>query len=393
MFLTFLIGRNGIGQESVYLEALAGVQEEKYNEAIELFNQLITSNKSDYRMFMQRGESYYLLGEYKQAAEDFIRAEAIHPDCSAFWLAKSYAKLDNPTEAVKYLEQHMKSDLKKSEKEILLDTAFENLERTSEWRNLWKVDWYSEFERQKSDIEYQISNSNLDEALRKINTLIHQKEDDAGLYYLRAMTYEKMFKYKHALIDYSQAVNLSERNVDYRLSRIKLYKLMQRPGDALKDLNDILLDHPEMFDLYLERSEVYKQLGNYKLARENIDDYLVYFPDKEDVIYMGGMICYEEGNYFSSLEYFNKALELSHANKEYFIARGCTYYQLQTYFYADSDFGMALDLDPFDPEIYLHRGKVRVRIEKLKGACYDFNKAFELGEKEALSFLQKYCDY
>jgi len=393
MFLIFLIGRNGVGQESVYLKALADVQEEKYDEAIILFNQIITSNKSDYTIFMQRGESYYLMGKYKQAAEDFIRAEAIHPDCSAFWLAKSYAKLDNPTEAVKYLEQHLKSDFKKPEKDILLNKTFEKLERTSEWRNLWKEDWYSEFERQKSDIEYQISNSNLDDALGTINTLLHQKEDDASLFYFRAMTYEKKFKYSQALVDYSQAVELSEGRIEYRLSRVNLYKLMQRPVDALKDLNDILLEYPEMFKLYLERSEVYKQLKSYKLAREDINNYLVYFPDRDDVLYMGGMICYEEGSYFSSLKYFNRALGLSQANKEYFVARGLTYSHLQTYSYADSDFGMALDLDPNDSEIYLHRGTARVKIGKLEGACYDFKKAFELGEKEALSFLQEYCDY
>ena len=393
MFLTFLIGRNGVGQESVYLKALAGVQEEKYVEAIELFNQLITNNKSDYRLFMKRGESYYLMGGYQHAVEDFLSAEDLQDDCSAFWLAKSYAKLDNPVEAVKYLRQHLESDLKKSEKEILLERAFEELERTKDWRDLWKVDWYSEFERQKSDIEYQISNSNLDEALRKVNTLIHQKEDDAGLFYLRAIAYEKMLNYNQALVDYSLAVELGEGKIDYRLSRIKLYLLMQRPGDALNGINDILLEHPEMFDLYLERSEVYKQLGNYELARESIDDYLVYFPCKDDVLYLGGIICYEAGSYFSSLDYFNKALELSQARKEYFVARGRTYYQLQTYFYADSDFGMALDLDPFDSDIYLNRGKVRVKIGKFEGACYDFNKAFEMGEKKALSFLQKYCDY
>ncbi|MEA1898622.1 MAG: tetratricopeptide repeat protein, partial [Bacteroidota bacterium] len=373
--------------------ALAGVQEEEYVEAIKLFDQLITNNKSDYGLFMQRGESYYLMGEYQQAVEDFHRAEALQTDCSAFWLAKSYANLDNPVEAIKYLRQHLESDLKKSEKEILLEKAFEKLERTKEWRTLWKVDWYSEFERQKSDIEYQISGSNMDEALRKINILIHQKEDDAGLFYLRAITYEKMFKYNQALVDYSLAVKFGEGKIDYRLSRIKLYILMQRPGDALNEINDILLEHPEMFDLCLERSEVYKQLGNYELARESIDDYLVYFPYKDDILYMGGIICYEAGSYFSSLEYFNKALELSQARKEYFIARGRAYYQLQTYFYADSDFGMALDLDPYDSDIYLNRGKVRVKIGKLEGACYDFNKAFEMGEKKALPFLQKYCDY
>ncbi|MEA1898399.1 MAG: hypothetical protein U9N53_12140, partial [Bacteroidota bacterium] len=84
MFLTFLIGRNGVGQESVYLKALAGVQEEEYVEAIKLFDQLITNNKSDYGLFMQRGESYYLMDEYQQAVEDFHRAEALQTDCSAF---------------------------------------------------------------------------------------------------------------------------------------------------------------------------------------------------------------------------------------------------------------------------------------------------------------------
>lgn len=391
--LAFLVGRNGIGQEYAYLEAIASVQEKKYEEAIKLFKQLITNNKLDYSLFMRRGETYYLLEDYIHAADDFLSAEAIHSDCSAFWLAKCYAKLDNPEEATKYLKQHLKSDLKKPEKEILLDKAFDKMESTKEWRKLWKEDWYSEFERQKSDIEYQISNSNLDEALGKINTLLHQKEDDAGLFYLRAMTHEKMFKYNHALVDYSLSIELSEGKIDYRLGRVSLYKLMQRPADALKDLNDILVEHPEMFGLYLERSELYKQLKNYELAIENIDKYLVYFPDKDDVLYMGGMIFYEQENYFSSLEYFNKALGLTQARKEYYVARGLTYFHLQTYFYADSDFGMALDLDPKDPEIYLHRGKVRIRIGKTEGACYDFNKAFKMGEKKALSFLQEYCDY
>ena len=393
LFLAFLSGKNGIGQEFAYFEAIASVQEEKYNEAIMLYSQLIASNNSEYNLFMQRGEAYYLLANYSLAVEDFLSAETIYPDCSAFWLAKCYAKLDNSARATNYLKQHLKSDFKKPEKDIFLEKAFEKLERTREWRSLWKEDWYSEFERQKSDIEYQIFNSNLDDALGKINTLLHQKDDDASLFYLRAMTYERKFKYDQALVDYSRAVELSEGRIEYRLNRVKLFKLMKRPGDALKDLDAILLEYPEMFELYLERSEVYKQIKSYKLAREDIDNYLVYFPDRDNVLYMGGMICYEEGSYFSSLEYFNRALGLSQANKDYFIARGLTYSHLQTYSYADNDFSMALDLDPKDPEIYLHRGKARLRIGKIEGACYDFNKAFKMGEKEALSFLQEYCDY
>ena len=151
--------------------------------------------------------------------------------------------------------------------------------------------------------------------------------------------------------------------------------------------------HPEDFNVYLKRADIYRDRNEYEKALQDVKMYLTYFPGDTHAGYLAGSICYESGRFFDALGFFNPLLEKGKGGKELFLSRGLTYYQLHTYKQAENDFSMALDLDPKDPNVYFNRGKARLALEKNRKACYDFGKAFKMGNRDALGYLQNYCNY
>ncbi|HOS73428.1 MAG TPA: hypothetical protein PLZ75_13365, partial [Bacteroidales bacterium] len=75
----------------------------------------------DYRLFLERGDANILIGKYPEALADYNAANSLVPLSGEYGLAKVYALRGDAGTSVYHLELSMKSDFRKSEKEILLD--------------------------------------------------------------------------------------------------------------------------------------------------------------------------------------------------------------------------------------------------------------------------------
>lgn len=394
VFICLLLSGSALNaQEELYLKGVAELNKGKNIQAVESFSQILSEKSGKVQIWLKRGEAYLEMKDYDRAIQDFNMANSIEPSIASLWLSRCFALTGEPEKAVRALENHLRSVYKKSQKEILLDPAFLNLEKTREWRNLWKTDWYKPYEYQKSEAAYQIQKDNYTKALENINILLNQNEEDASLYYLRAQVYLALKQYSKSLSDLERAINMETEKENFRLDRAELYITMGHNNEALQDYSYILDRQPEFFDLYIKRAKLLLSMQKYDQALSDIEFYLGYFNEDIEAQYLGGMINYSAGRYFDALVYFNNTLEIGQDDKKYFIDRGNTFLKLHTYKYAVNDFSMALDLDPQDSGVYLNRGIAHIRDNKSMKACYDFKKAFGMGEREALFYLQQYCNY
>ncbi len=381
-----------LAQKDNYLVAAACIIDGREKEAINILNEVIEKDSNNNELLLLRAKAYYQAGDYEPAINDLTKVEEGQGNCF-LWLARCYAAKGENEKAVSFLKKHLASDDKKAESEIMLDTAFSKLERTTEWRMLWRKDWYSAYERAKADIGFRIQQKEYDKALNNVNILLQQKDDDAELYQLRAMQYEARHNFQAALRDYSKALELDPSGVKFRLSRLSLNRRLKKNEDVLDDIDLLLGWHPGMFKLYIAKAEILHDMGNFKEAAKSMKKYIMYFPEDRDASFFASRINFDAGTYYTSLQYLNHLIKMPFPKKDYFYLRGLCYNELHTYSYAENDFCMALDLDPNDPEIYYNRGLARLSAGKNEPACYDFKKAFSMGEKKALQYLQHYCNY
>ncbi len=380
-------------QEDLYNRGKSELLKGSYSQAVKTFSLVVTENPKDVLAWLGKGEGYFGLKQYDQALKDFYKAQSMESNVSSLWIAKCYAMKSDPVNSMKALENHMRSPYKLPEKEIVMEPAFQKVERTKEWRSFWKNEWYKPYDKQKANAVYQLKKGNYNKAIAELSILLNQNEDDASLYFLRSQAYKSNGEENRSLIDLNLAIKKDPENSMYRTERARLYKTMDRQEEAVKDYTELIANHPDEFEAYLNRAALLLEMKKYDRALSDVNFYLQYFENSHEAQYFAGEICYEAGKYHNAVKYLNKALNLNQGNEEYFIVRGNIYSKMNTLDQAIDDYSMALDLNPNNPDIYFNRGIARLKSNDASNACYDFKKAFNMGKKEALEYLQRHCGY
>ena len=375
-----------------YLSGLAAMSKGNLSVAIEEFSTAIDQSTRNTDIYLNRANCYYLREDYRNAIYDLKTAEKIKKYPGSYLLAKSYAALGMMDSSIFYLELHLQSPDKHPESYIKLDHAFIELEKTRAWNDLWKQDWYNEFEILMAEVNYLIESEDYQDALnladQSMETYGHRHE----LHSSRARIFLQYGSYKAAISAYSEAISKSNQVVsDYYIQRSKAYRNSGNPEDALSDLSRAINLDKDNFILIMERSILRNELGYYTDALKDISLYIQYFPDDPAALFQKGNIYYKQGNFLKALEWYNKTLNINTDKSEYYLARGNTYLNTKTYAYALRDYSMALDLDPRNNETYLFKGLTRYYLNDPTGACKDWKQAEEYGSLKASEYLDKYC--
>ncbi len=378
--------------QDLLTRGMANLQTKRYREAVTEFTRYLEMEMSDnLSAYLGRAEAYLSLSGWEKAIADFEKADQIAPGSGNLGLARTYAQMGNTKESLRYLEKHLGSEQRVSEKEILLDKAFEPVENSSEWRALWRKDWYTTGEQAVRNVEYLMGKESFSEALSILDEQIRQEPENPVWYHLRAEILSAQQENKKALTNCDLALRYQKDNLEYLETKSAILVGMKKFDEALKALNRAIYLNPTQLHLYPERALVHEQAGNFTDALQDVDHYLKYIDNDKEALLLAGQLNQKIGKLYPALERFNKLIELDQSNPVYFIARGKAYLEASTYRYAIFDFGMALDLDPSNADTYLNRGKAYLAIDDLEHACYDFRNAAEKGNEEASELFYKYC--
>lgn len=378
-------------QEDLYLEGVVLIQREQYQPAVQLFSQLIETDKYNVDFYLMRGKALYLKADYYEAINDLKEANKLTRNVADLQLAKCYARVDEEEKMYAHLELHLKSRYKLKESEIKFDPAFKKYHESDAWIDFWKNDWYSGRDYTISEVEYLIKYEKYNLALERINDEIKGNSRNHELYAARAKVYAALLNFPKAEKDFSRAIQLNSRTADYYKQRAEIYLELEQYSHAIKDLNEAIDLEPQNLNLLKQRSLAYQKNKNLEKAEEDIKKYLSYFPDEEDALFQCGNMYYDFERYLDALVYYNNCLDKNKTNAAYFEARGNTYYQVKTYKYAIRDYSMALDLNPESANAYLYKGLSRQAMGEARGACSDWEKAGRLGSRKAKELLINHC--
>ena len=374
-----------------FLNGRAEMEKERYNEAIRTFTTGLSSENVSTDLLLNLGLCFYQVHDYNTAIHYLLLADNKKKNSGSYWLAKSYAMAGKNDSAIIYLKANLSSAYKLPESTIKLDPAFNDLENTRLWKDLWSQEWYDDFENLLAEINYLTRKNEYVEILDLIDQNLAKYEQKHQIYAARGKVFLDLKNFNSAVSAYSRAIEISGTHPEYYIDRAKAYSNLQKYDLAVSDLIKALNLEPDNFPLYIERGRLYNHLSKFNLALDDISCYRAFFPEDIQAMYISGQIYYDQGSYLKALEWFNKCLSINQAEADFYIARGNTYLKTNTYKFAIQDYGMALDLDPKNPDTYLSKGLARYQLNDTEGACNDWQKAARLGSTKAIEMLNTRC--
>jgi len=393
LLAAFLVTAALPGQQAenlLLLKAKALNKTGKPDDVISLLSGTI-ENAGDSRLYLERGEAYLKKKDFSAAIGDFQSACKIDQASGEFGLARTYALKGDAATSVYHLALNMKSPYRKSEKEILLDPAFNNVENSNEWRQFWKKEWYSSTERSASEIEYNLSLNNIGEAKMILSGMDKDNPGNEINDYCRSLIYLAEKNYNESIRLMSELSDKYPQNEKYLLGLAKAQMESGNRAGASSTYTKLLENGPSEAGLYLKRAECYRKTGETAKALSDVVQYLEIFPEDKNAISLAGKLEAESGDNLKALSYFNKNLSLYPDDASCYVDRANSWFISKSWERAVKDYSMSLDLKPSDNEVWLNKGISLMNSGKKEDACHDFRQALKLGNKKAAEYINRNC--
>ena len=392
-FVLICFQTNAQTENEHYLKGVAYLQRKEFKQAVSEFNKAIEINIDDYKFYVKRGNAYFRLMDFLKAKDDFSKASQIERYSGSIGLAMTYAKLGETDLAIRYLGDHLGSPFRISEKSIKLNKAFESIENSREWVELWRKKWYNSFEKLDQEIDYLTKTTQFSKAIGLVEVYISKYPDNADAYALKGEINYLQGKIREAEENFTKAIFLDSGKPDFLIKRARGYTKSEKFKLAVKDISYALKSDPSMFYLYIKRAGLYQRMDAGEKALTDLIRYLDFFPADEEALHLCGKIYIDQEKYYSALECFSMNVKNYPGNPVSFIDRGDAYVLSENFKYAIDDYGMALDLDPSNPATWLNRGKVYIKTGNIEKACFDLIRAVRLKSREGIKLYKEYCEY
>jgi Flp pilus assembly protein TadD len=374
----------------VILQSRALMDEGKAAKAVAVLSEF-QPGKTDVRLLTLRGDAKLLTGDFEGAARDYKSAGSITPGSGDYGLARVYALAGDAVTSLHYLELTMKSSFRRSEKDIMLDKAFEKIENRPEWRQFWQKEWYTMADIKVSEIEYYVRAGKPDEARVHLDELESQYRGHSSALYAGSLIKIASGSFLEAAAILSDLLK-SEPNDEKYLRALASAQTgaLNHTGASITFSRLIEMEVPDA-GLLLLRADCYRRTGERAKAMADIERYLSYYPGSREALSLAGRTESALGNNLKALEYLSENVRLHPNDPECYIERANSYFLSKSWQWAVNDYSMSLDLEPGNPEVYLSKGIALLNSGKMDDACYDFKKAFSLGSRKAVEYLSKYC--
>jgi tetratricopeptide (TPR) repeat protein len=362
----------------------------KPDQAIEILSGAL-KDQQDSRLFLERGEANFVKGDYSAALSDYNSANNLLKFSGEYGLARAYAMKGDAATSLYHLEQNLKSPVRKSEKEIMLDPAFTRIENRPEWRLFWKKEWYSEADKSISEIEYYLSAGKGNEAGEVLTGLQKNYPGNDNILYGRALINLSSGKYPDAIKTLAGLLAADPENEKYLRALAKAQTGASNPAGASSTYSTLIgLEIPDA-DLLMLRAECYKKTGETEKAMLDLQKYLSLYPENKAALSMAGKTEASSGNNLKALEYFSENLKLHPNDAECYIDRANSYFLSRSWDWAVKDYSMSLDLDPENSETWLNKGIALLNSGRKEDACHDFRMSLSLGNKKATDYISRNC--
>ena len=388
VFLAVIL--NGQKPVDYLLKGKALTKAGKADEAVKILTDALQVTQES-ELYLERAAAFMEKGDYSQAIKDLNSANNFSPSSGEYGLARIYALKGDAGTSLYHLEISMKSPLKRSEKEVLLDPSFSVIENRPEWRQFWKKEWYGGYEKALSEIEYCLSAGKKDEARALLNELTSDYPGNDGNIYAQALYSLSTANYPDVVKAVSGLLENDPKNEKYLRTLALAQEGAGNPAGASSAYTQLIdMGIPDA-DLLLLRAGCFRKTGESAKALTDIKKYLDLYPDDNKALSFAGKVEAASGDNLAAIEYFSENLKLHPNDPECYIDRANSYFVSKSWSWAIKDYSMSLDLQPGNSDIWLSKGIALLNSGKVDDACHDFRKSYSMGNKRATEYISRNC--
>jgi tetratricopeptide (TPR) repeat protein len=357
--------------------------------AIELIESL-DQEKLNSALLIEKANGYYQLQDFRSAIQVGRNISQTKHHEVNYLMARCYAKLNQADSAMLYLLLYLDQPDKLSRVEIYKDKAFENLQKSKPWFDLWQNGWYSNMEEQLEAAKILMASEKYTEALFQLDDICTHYKSNHEAYALKASIYLKNNNYKDALTSINNAIAQNKRNAGYYSLQAKIFEAKAQYKKALESINKALeIDNSELH-FYLKLAELEHKNGNDTTAFEMIEEMLGFFTDNSQLLETAIKIYSGSGAYLPALKMLNKIMK-DQPNPQLYKFRADTYFKAKSWSLALTDYSMWLDFYPEDGSAYYQMGWCYFYQQQYTDACQFWSKARRFGYLEADKPLKEQC--
>lgn len=377
LFALCIVYVSTYAQDPTFIRAQVAYKYGYYDSVLTILSQ---SNSPKY--IELKGKAYSAQHNYTKALQSFTSSET---NQSAYEIARVYAIENKVDSSILYLTRYLGKKEKIAYRLIMSDSAFVNMYNTSEWRNIWKQNWYTEQELLLESIDYNFEHKN---PQKVIDIVQESGKTSDQIILLQALAYAQLGKKSEALQLYKKIASNESNLLDYR--KFELLNELGEYGESYSWLSKFYSSHQNEITYELDLAKLLYQMNEYDKALEHIQKYTSYEYKDASAWYFQSIICETQQRYVDALQAIQKAIAIEPGNADYLFARGNIYLDLKQFGFAEIDYNQSLDLNP-QLEVYFNRGQARRYQGNIHGACLDYTRSYKLGNKEALYNKNMYC--
>ncbi len=318
--------------------------ENRYREAIRIYNALLRVDPDDY-------EAYFFRGIAKANLDDNLGAEYDF----------SLAIEKNPVYTMAYHHRAVTRMLLGN-----YDDALADFQEAINLRPDLSGPYYSR--------GYTfLMNRQFEKAVDDFTTFIFHNNRVADAYLLRGVAYLQMNDTIRALDDYNTAIRTNRESPEGYNRRGTLYMDQEKYEDALADFETAVRYDTAYTYSYFNRALAYERLGRFSRALADLDRVIGMAPDNPVAYYNRAIVRTNIGDYDNALADYNKVAELSPDNVVVYYNRALLKSRLGDWQDAVKDYSKAIELYPDFAAAYLGRAELRYLLKDTRGARQDKN--------------------
>jgi tetratricopeptide (TPR) repeat protein len=351
---------------------------------------LLINNCSDNYCIELKIDILISQSKYSEAINLSKQLNKTNPATANYKLAKIYAFLSFADESVEYLKKYFEFKDPLPYSKIIKENCFEQISKTSEWRNFWQNARYNNYYEKLFESEYLINTGKYDDAKNMLS-------ENFG-------SYQYLKYYQLALIDYykndysssykqiNQTLSIKKNYIPALILKYKLEFQLNDFQNALRTKEQLLkIDKYNSIHLY-DYAEINYKTKEYSKALNYINIFIDCFPQNENALFLKAEILATKEDFKNALIVLNELLNLNTSKTDYFNLRGNIYYSIKTWEFALKDFTMSLDIDPYDAEIWKKTGDCYFNMNFKEKACYAWKRAATLKSTDAGRMFYKECE-
>jgi tetratricopeptide (TPR) repeat protein len=333
--------------------------ENKYREAIRIYNALLRVDPDDY-------EAYFFRGIAKSNLDDNLGAEADF----------SLAIDKNPVYTMAYHHRAVTRMLLGN-----YDDALSDFREAIDLRPDLSGPYYSR------GYTY-LMNRQFEAAIKDFDTFIFYNNRVADAYILRGMARLQMNDTIAALDDYNTAIRTNRESPEGYNRRGALYMDEGKYADALADFEMAVEQDTTYSGSLFNRALAYERLNRFPESLADLDRVIEMSPDNPVAYYNRAIVRTNVGEYDRAIEDYDRVAELSPDNVVVYYNRALLKNRRGDWKEAEADYSKAIELYPDFAAAYLGRAELRYLMKDSRGARQDKNT----GERKIAEYENRLTD-